>query len=83
MSHRFKLVETFGAVRQLARIRVPTLALAGARDLLVSEKSLAELTSGIGNCKAVTLPGCGHLAFVTRPECVAAEVTRFLTDKRN
>jgi pimeloyl-ACP methyl ester carboxylesterase len=78
MSHRFQLVEPFDAIAQLATVRVPTLALAGDRDLLVSSKSLAELAAGIGDCRSVTLPGCGHLAFVTRPDRVAAEVTRFL-----
>jgi pimeloyl-ACP methyl ester carboxylesterase len=80
MSHRFQLVEPFDACRRLSAVRVPTLALAGDRDLLVSPKSLGELASGIRACKAVTLSGCGHLAFVTRPESVAAEVSRFLGD---
>jgi pimeloyl-ACP methyl ester carboxylesterase len=78
MSHRFQLVEAFDAVPRLSSVRVPTLALAGDRDLLVSPKSLAELSGGIAKCQSVTLPGCGHLAFATRPSRVASEVTRFL-----
>jgi pimeloyl-ACP methyl ester carboxylesterase len=80
MSHRFQLVEPFDAVARLDAVRVPTLALAGDRDLLVSPKSLAELAAGLADCRSVTLQGCGHLAFVTCPERVATEVTRFLSD---
>lgn len=80
MSHRFQLVEAFDALAQPGVVRVPTLALAGDRDLLVSPKSLAELATGLADCRTVTLEGCGHLAFATRPERVAAEVARFLSD---
>jgi pimeloyl-ACP methyl ester carboxylesterase len=80
MSHRFQLVEPFDAMARLKSVRVPTLALAGDRDLLVSPKSLAELAAGIAACRSVTLPGCGHLAFVNQPERVAEEVSRFLSE---
>ena len=43
----------------------------------MSEQSLDDLAGGIANPQVVRLPGCGHLAFVTRPEPVAAEVIRF------
>jgi pimeloyl-ACP methyl ester carboxylesterase len=80
MSHRFQMVEGYDAAARLRAVRVPALALAGDRDLLVSPKSLADLSAGIAECESVTLPGCGHLAFATRPQRVAAEVTRFLND---
>ncbi len=78
MSHRFHLVESFDAGPRLSSLQAPTLALAGDRDLLVSRQSLRDLAAGIADCRPVTLPGCGHLAFVTQPARVAAEVTRFL-----
>jgi len=81
MSHRFQLVKPYDAVSRLHSVCVPTLAIAGDRDLLVSPKSLAELATGITDCKHTTLPKCGHLASVTHPERVAAEVTRFLRDQ--
>ena len=46
----------------------------------VTPPSLADLSAGIADCDPVTLPGCGHLAFATRPRQVAAEVTRFLNN---
>jgi len=80
MAHRFHLVERFDMTDRLTRIQAPTLALAGERDLLVSEQSLGELSQGIRTCRGLRLPGCGHLAFATQPVRVAEEVTRFLAD---
>jgi 3-oxoadipate enol-lactonase len=82
MAHRFRLVEDFNLEGRLSRIAAPTLVLTGARDLLVSPRSLSALGRGIPDCRHVELPGCGHLAFVTQPERVAAEVCRFLADER-
>jgi pimeloyl-ACP methyl ester carboxylesterase len=79
MAHRFRLVEHFDITARLERIGVPSLVLAGERDLLVSERSLSALEEGIADCRRVALRGCGHLAFVTAPERVAEEVKRFLS----
>jgi pimeloyl-ACP methyl ester carboxylesterase len=78
MAHRFRLVERFDLERRLERVRVPTLVLAGDRDLLVSPQSLEDLCAGLGDSRLVRLPGCGHLAFVTQAARVAEEVRRFL-----
>jgi pimeloyl-ACP methyl ester carboxylesterase len=78
MAHRFQLVESFDILARLGRIRVPTLVLSGDRDVLVSSRSLTELCSGIPRAQFSRLPGCGHLAFVTRPDLVAEKVHEFL-----
>jgi 3-oxoadipate enol-lactonase len=78
MAHRFRLVEQLDLEGRLARIRIPTLILAGARDLLVSERSLAALKAGLCQARLVRLAGCGHLAFVTRPRQVAEAARIFL-----
>jgi pimeloyl-ACP methyl ester carboxylesterase len=80
MAHRFRLVEQFDLDRRLERIRVPTLILAGDRDLLVSERSLTDLSNGIARSKLVRLKGAGHLAFMTQTHRVAEEVKRFLAN---
>lgn len=80
MAHRFHLVEKFNLESRLDRIAVPTLVMTGSRDLLVSPQSLKKLCQGLPDCHQVDLPGCGHLAFVTNPERVAAEVQQFLKD---
>jgi pimeloyl-ACP methyl ester carboxylesterase len=78
MAHRFQLVERFDMTGRLDRICVPTLILSGNRDILVSEKSLRDLSDGIADARQVRLSGCGHLAFVTQPQLVADEVNAFL-----
>jgi pimeloyl-ACP methyl ester carboxylesterase len=78
MAHRFHLVEQFDMHGRLDRILAPSLILAGDRDLLVSPKSLQALRDGIPHAEFSSLPRCGHLACVTRPEAVAQEVERFL-----
>ena len=80
MTHRFHLVESFDPGSRLQSVRVPTLLMAGDRDLLASPQSLRQLVGGIDHAKRVVLAGCGHLAFVTQPERVAEEVERFLSD---
>ena len=78
MAHRFQLVEQFDVTSRLERIRVPTLVLAGQRDLLVSPRSLDALCTGIPSAKLIRLNRCGHLAFVTQPARVAEEVRSFV-----
>jgi 3-oxoadipate enol-lactonase len=79
MAHRFRLAEGFDISERLHRIRVPTLVLSGDRDMLVSPTSLMALCQGLSECRRVRLSGCGHLAFATHPDRVAAEVQDFLT----
>jgi pimeloyl-ACP methyl ester carboxylesterase len=78
MAYRLRLLQEYDIGPRLERIRVPALVLAGQRDLLVSEGSLKDLGEGLPNAEVCTLAGCGHLAFVTHPQRVAAEVRRFV-----
>jgi pimeloyl-ACP methyl ester carboxylesterase len=78
MAYRLRLLEDYDLGARMARVRVPTLVLAGERDLLVSERSLNDLGEGLPNAEVCQLAGCGHLAFVTHPVLVAAEVQRFV-----
>jgi 3-oxoadipate enol-lactonase len=78
MAHRFRLVERYNMERKLHKVRVPALVMAGDRDVLISKRSLNLLCKGLPNARFSPLPGCGHLAFVTRPDLVAAKVQEFL-----
>jgi pimeloyl-ACP methyl ester carboxylesterase len=80
MAHRFRIVEQFNLLGRIGRIQAPTLLLVGDRDLLVSERSLKALRADVPSVELVRLRGCGHLAFATHAERVAAEVQRFLQD---
>jgi len=83
MAHRFTLVQQFNLTGRLQRIQVPTLAVVGDRDLLVSAESLSALEEGLPTARLVRLRDCGHLAFATQPERVADELCRFLYDFRD
>ena len=50
MAHRFQMVESFDIQARLRAIRVPSLIMAGDRDLLVSPQSLRTLANGITEC---------------------------------
>jgi pimeloyl-ACP methyl ester carboxylesterase len=80
MAHRFGLVEQLDLGKDLERVRVPSLIMAGERDLIVSGKGLQEMARRLPEARAVRLPGAGHLAFVTHPEQVASEALRFLRE---
>lgn len=77
IAHRFRLAERFRIEGRLSRIRVPSLLMAGDRDLLVTEESLKSLHDGIRDSRVVKLNGTGHLAFATQPQRIADEVGRF------
>lgn len=78
MAHRFHLVESFDMEKKMRRIRVPTLVMAGDRDVLVSPRSLSLLCEGLPHARFARLPNSGHLAFVTKPNLVAEKVNQFL-----
>jgi len=78
MAHRFRMVEELDFTPRLKSAALPALLMAGDRDLLVSPHGLRELTRKMPGARAVSLPGCGHLAFVTNPELIAREVQKFL-----
>ncbi len=82
MAHRFHLLHSYDIQPRLHRVRVPALILTGTRDLVVSEASRLALATGIADARRVDLPGCGHLAFLSRPDLVAAEVLRFLSPSK-
>jgi pimeloyl-ACP methyl ester carboxylesterase len=79
MAHRLRLVECFDLHGRLDEIAAPTLILAGDRDVLVSPRGLAALANEIPSAKLVRLAGAGHLAFVTQPQRLGEEVSRFLS----
>ena len=79
MAHRFRLVESFDMDKKMRRIRVPTLVMAGDRDVLVSPRSLSLLCEGLPHARFARLPNSGHLAFVTKPSLVAEKVNEFMS----
>jgi len=80
MAHRLHLVERLDLTARLPHVTCPTCALAGERDLLVSPSSLHELADGLGQARSEMLEGCGHLAFATHPQLVAAKLHAFIRE---
>jgi 3-oxoadipate enol-lactonase len=80
MAHRLHLVERCDLAPRLDRVLVPTYALAGERDLLVSPTSLNELSVSLLDGLGEMLPDCGHLAFVSHPRLVAEKLHSFLAE---
>lgn len=78
MAHRFQLLESFDVQPKLASVRMPTLVLAGEKDILVPRRNLRELCTSLPKGQLVRMPQAGHLAFVTHAEQVAGHVGNFL-----
>jgi len=60
----------------LARIHCPTLVLVGDGDEVTPPERAAEMARGIAGARLVSVPQCGHLSTIERPE----EVTRALLE---
>lgn len=66
-----------GVMAELARIRVPTLALAGDRDPGLAD--MRATAAGIPGARLAILPGCGHLETFTRSDLTLPVALPFLT----
>lgn len=60
----------------LGAIRCPTLVLVGEDDELTPPERAAEMAAGIAGARLVTVPQCGHMSTLERPD----EVTRALLE---
>jgi pimeloyl-ACP methyl ester carboxylesterase len=63
---------------QLGGIRCPTLVLVGDSDQLTPPDRAAEMANGIRGATLVTVPECGHLSTLERPEVVNAALLKLL-----
>jgi pimeloyl-ACP methyl ester carboxylesterase len=62
----------------LASIRIPTLALTGAQDLLTPPTEHVAIAAAVPGCRLEIIPDCGHLSTLERPEAVNAALRRWL-----
>lgn len=66
----------------LARIRVPTLVIAGGSTSHVPQDALADAAAAIASARLVTLEGVGHSVHRDAPALFLRELTEFLRDLR-
>ncbi|MBM3533437.1 MAG: alpha/beta fold hydrolase [Alphaproteobacteria bacterium] len=62
----------------LARIHVPTLVLCGNEDAITPVELSRELAASIATSRLVTVPDCGHLSTLERPEQTSVALRRWL-----
>ncbi len=73
-----RAVLRFDGRRELARIRVPTLVVAGAEDTTVSLEAKRELASSIPNARLEVIPNSGHATPLDQPEAFNRLLLGFL-----
>ncbi|MHB1558385.1 MAG: alpha/beta fold hydrolase [Isosphaeraceae bacterium] len=65
MARRLAQLESFDVSDRLWRIEVPTLVLAGERDVIVPVSRQKALAEGIAGAQFEVLPDAGHIGFLT------------------
>lgn len=64
---------------RLGEVNAPTLLLLGGESPAWAREGTERIRAALPDARVVVLPGQGHMAHVTAPELVAAEILRFLT----
>ncbi len=62
----------------LGAITCPTMVLVGADDLATPPHLAQEIAAGIPGARLVTIPDCGHLSAIERPEAVTAALVEWM-----
>ncbi|MBK8271072.1 MAG: alpha/beta fold hydrolase [Planctomycetes bacterium] len=66
------------STRTLPEIRVPTLVIVGEEDVITPPASARTIHAGIATSQLKTIPDCGHMSPVEKPETIARMVGEFL-----
>ena len=70
--------EEYDLIPHLGRLRIPTLLIHGEHDLI--PVSIARhIASAIPGARLLVIRGCGHFAYLERPELVDSSIVEFLT----
>jgi 3-oxoadipate enol-lactonase len=78
IARRIKALESFDVSDRLWRIDVPTLVLAGSRDVVVAPSHQRALADAISGARFATIEGGGHVGFLTHRQDVAREVAQLV-----
>jgi pimeloyl-ACP methyl ester carboxylesterase len=63
-----------------AKLRCPTLLLAGVADRMTPARQGAKLAEAIKDARLVTLPACGHMLMVEQPDATLDALVAFLAE---
>lgn len=77
MAHRLGLLQEYDIEGRVADLRIPTLVLAGDRDVVVSAEEARRLARRIPHARFQSVRDAGHLAFVTDPSELANRIRKF------
>lgn len=72
------LLVTWDADDRLAEIAMPTLCIAGERDMTAPPKSLRRIADRVSDGRYIEIPGSNHLINLDQPELFNAAVAEFL-----
>jgi pimeloyl-ACP methyl ester carboxylesterase len=64
----------------LSNIRCPTLVLVGAQDEATPPALSEEMAAAIPDARLVTVPDCGHLSTLERPEAVTPALAEWISN---
>jgi pimeloyl-ACP methyl ester carboxylesterase len=67
-----------GGLAAAARVRCPTLAILGARDIMAPPKNAQALVATLPEARVVKLPECGHALMAEQPDAVLDALRAFL-----
>jgi pimeloyl-ACP methyl ester carboxylesterase len=76
----FRAVDGFDVRERLKELKMPSLVVGAADDLLTPPKLSEELAAGLGNARAVIVPHAGHFLFHERPDAFHAALDPFLDE---
>jgi proline iminopeptidase len=74
-------VPGYDLLPKLEKMRVPTLVIVGDSDFIPSEIA-GRIAQAIPDATLITIKGCGHFAYLERPDEVRAALTRFFRQAR-
>lgn len=80
MAARLRALEAFDVADRLWRIEVPTVILAGSRDVIVNPTRQRALAEAITGARFVRIEGAGHIGFLTHREAIARHVRRLVRE---
>lgn len=76
----FRALDGFDVRPRLAEIKIPTLVIGGADDLLTPPRLQRELQAGLPNARVEIVPHAGHMVMWERPDAFHAAFDPFLAE---